>query len=282
MAYKTLINTQDLRQHLNDPNWAIVDCRFNLTATERGEQNYAKSHIPGAVYAHLERDLSAKIIPGETGRHPWPSIEKATQFFTRIGIDENVQVVVYDDAGGALAAVRVWWMLRWLGHEAVAVLNGGWQEWVYADFPIQTEIIPRSPREFKPKPRPEVLVNMEQIDKMRLDPSFRVFDARASDRYHGLNETIDPVAGHIPGALNAPYTQNLTEDNLMKPTEELRKIYAPLIGGLPNQNIVFYCGSGVTSIHNALAIVHAGLGEPRIYPGSWSEWITDPKNPLAT
>lgn len=282
MEYKTILSAQDLAQHLNDPNWAIVDCRFVLTAIERGEQNYQRSHIPSAVYAHLERDLSAKIIPGVTGRHPWPTIDQAVQFFSRIGIDENVQVVVYDDAGGALAAVRVWWMLRWLGHEAVAVLNGGWQEWVYSDLPVQTEIIPRQPRIFHPKPRPEILVDVGEINTMRTDPSYRVFDARASDRYHGLNETIDPIAGHIPGALNAPYTQNLTEDNLMKSAEELRQIYSPLIDDLPVNHIAFYCGSGVTSIHNALAMMHAGLGEARIYAGSWSEWITDPERPIAT
>ena len=134
MTYQTLITAQDLVHHLNDPDWAIIDCRFILTAVERGEQNYQRSHIPGAVYAHLERDLSNQIIPGKTGRHPWPTVEQAAAFFSKIGIDENVQVVVYDDAGGALAAVRVWWVLRWLGHKAVAVLDGGWQAWVYADF----------------------------------------------------------------------------------------------------------------------------------------------------
>lgn len=282
MIYKTLITAQDLSQHLNDPDWAIIDCRFVLTAIERGEQNYQRSHIPGAVYAHLERDLSNTIIPGKTGRHPWPTIEQAAYFFSEIGINEKVQVVVYDDAGGALAAVRVWWMLRWLGHEAVAVLDGGWQEWVYSDLPVQTEIIPRKSRAFNPKPRPEILVNVNAVDAMRQDPAFKVIDARAADRYHGQNETIDPVAGHIPGAVNAPYLHNLTPDNIMKAPEELHQLYSPLFGDIPPENIVFYCGSGVTSIHNALAVMHAGLGEVRIYPGSWSEWITDPARPIAT
>lgn len=282
MTYKTLITAQELSQHINDPDWVIIDCRFVLTAIERGEQNYIRSHIPNAVYAHLERDLSSEIIPGVTGRHPWPSIEKATQFFSKIGIDKHVQAVVYDDAGGALAAVRVWWMLRWLGHEAVAVLDGGWQEWVYSDLPVQSEVVPRSPRVFLPEPRPEILVSVDEIDAMRQDPAYRVFDARAEDRYHGQNETIDPIAGHIPGAINAPYLQNLTKDNTLKTPEELRQIYTPLLGDLPVEKVTFYCGSGVTSIHNALAVMHAGLGEARIYPGSWSEWITNPDRPIAT
>ncbi len=282
MIYKSIITTEDLFPHLNDPNWAIIDCRFVLTAIERGEQNYLRSHIPGAIYAHLERDLSNEIIPGVTGRHPWPTIDQASEFFSKIGVDENVQVVVYDDAGGALAAVRIWWMLRWLGHDAVAVLDGGWQEWVYNDLPVQSEIIPRQPRKFTPKPRPEMLVGVESVNAMRINPAYRVFDARTVDRYHGQNEFIDPVAGHIPGAFNAPYLNNFAEDNKMKSVDELRKVYSNLIENIPSQNIVFYCGSGVTSIHNALAMYHAGLGEARIYPGSWSEWITDPDRPVVT
>lgn len=282
MNYKTIISTKELAKHLRNPNWAVLDCRFVLNATELGEKNYQESHIPGAIYAHLERDLSNEIIPGVTGRHPWPSVEQATQYFSKIGIDKKVQVVVYDDAGGALAAVRVWWMLRWLGHEAVAVLDGGWQEWMRSGLPTQSEIKSRKSRAFTPKVRPELLVNIHSIDSMRNNPVYRVIDARTSDRYHGQNETIDAVAGHIPGAMNAPYVDNLTEDKRMKPPDELRKIYMPILGNIPPENIAFYCGSGVTSIHNALAVMHAGLGEPRIYPGSWSEWIVDPRRPIAT
>jgi thiosulfate/3-mercaptopyruvate sulfurtransferase len=282
MVYKTLISVQDLNQHLNDPDWVVIDCRFVLSAIERGEKNYQKSHIPGAIYAHLERDLSDEIVPGVTGRHPWPTIEQAVQFLSRAGIDEKVQVVVYDDAGGALAAGRLWWILRWLGHEAVAVLDGGWQAWVFADLPIQSEIVPKLARVFQPKPRPEIMVNVEEVDAIRQDPAFLLLDARAADRFHGQNETIDPVAGHIPGAVNAPYGHNLTQDNLMKSPEELRQLYSPIVGDTPIENITIYCGSGVTSIHNTLAMLHAGFGEARIYPGSWSEWITDPTRPIAT
>ena len=282
MTYTTLISTTELLDYIDEPDWAIIDCRFVLSDIQRGEKNYLRSHIPGAVYAHLERDLSAAIVPGVTGRHPWPSIEQAADYFSSIGIDQNVQVVVYDDAGGALAAGRVWWMLRWLGHDAVAVLDGGWQAWVYDDHPVQTEVVARSPRTFKPDPRPELIVDVEQVDAIRTNPAYRLLDARTTDRYHGENETIDPVAGHIPGAISAPYLQNLTQENTLKSPEALRKIYSAWIDDIPSQNVVIYCGSGVTSIHDALAMLHAGLGEARIYPGSWSEWITDPKRPIAT
>lgn len=282
MSYKTLISTSELAGHLSAADWAVIDCRFVLTAPERGEQNYLRSHIPGAVYAHLERDLSSQIVPGVTGRHPWPSVEQASASFAEIGIDPGVQVVVYDDAGGALAAVRVWWMLRWLGHEAVAVLDGGWQKWVYEDRPVLSGSETRAARRFVPNPRPELLVDVEQVNHMRLDAAYRVLDARAYERYLGHNETIDPVAGHIPGARSASYLENLSEEGTMRPPQELRERYQALLGGVPAQNAVFYCGSGVTSIHNLLAMLHAGLGEARLYPGSWSEWIADVRRPVAT
>ncbi|MEW5869380.1 MAG: sulfurtransferase [Chloroflexota bacterium] len=282
MLYKTLISTSELAEHLNDPDWVVVDCRFVLNAPERGEQNYLRSHIPGAVYAHLERDLSSQIIPGVTGRHPWPSVEQASAFFASIGIEPGVQVVVYDDAGGALAAVRVWWMLRWLGHETVAVLDGVWQKWVYEDRPVVSGSETRAARQFVAHPRPELLVDVEQVDRMRLDPAYRVFDARAYERYLGHNETIDPVAGHIPGARSASYLENISAEGTMRPAEELRQRFQALLEGVPAQNVVFYCGSGVTSIHDLLAMLFAGLGEGKLYPGSWSEWIVDARRPVAT
>jgi len=280
--YTTLISTEEVSRHLHDPEWVIADCRFSLASPEKGEQDYLVSHIPGAIYAHLDQDLSSPIIPGETGRHPWPGVGQAALFFSQIGIEAGVQVVAYDDAGGALAAVRLWWILRWLGHETVAVLDGGWQKWVSEGREVKSGIEVRSRREFIPKPRAELLVSTAEVDKLRMDPAFRIFDARAAERYHGHNETIDPIAGHIPGAFSAPYLDNLTIEGIFRPVEELRTHYQALMGDIPPENTIFYCGSGVTSIHNLLAMLHVGLREARLYAGSWSEWIADQKRPVAT
>lgn len=276
MSFETLISTGELGKHLDDPLWAIVDCRFVLADPDKGADEYLCAHIPGAVYAHLERDLTGEVIPGKTGRHPLPGIEAAAVVFSNLGIGSNVQVVVYDDAGGALAAVRLWWMLRWLGHKAVAVLDGGWNQWQCRCKAVENGIRRRQKREFRPSPRPELLVNSEQIEQMRSDSSQKVFDARAPERYRGEIEPIDPVAGHIRGAINAPYDNNLSAQGTMKPVEELRAIYQDLLGEIPASRSAFYCGSGVTAIHDILAIQHAGMGEARLYAGSWSEWITDP------
>ncbi|MGE5220851.1 MAG: sulfurtransferase [Omnitrophica WOR_2 bacterium] len=281
MAYTTLVSAPDLFQHIEDSGWVIVDCRFSLADKERGRRDYQEAHIPGAVYAHLDEDLSGLIIQGVTGRHPLPVIDKAIEKFSNWGIGTGVQVMAYDDTGGALAAVRLWWMLRWLGHEAAAVLDGGWQEWQRQGYPVRSGVETRSRREFISIPHPEKIVNADQVDVMRKDPGYKVVDARTADRYSGINETVDPVAGHIPGAINAPYMDNLTPAGLFRPADELRQVYQSLLGDIPAQNTAFYCGSGVTSIHDILAMVIAGMDEPPLYVGSWSEWITDPDRPIA-
>jgi len=280
--YTTLISTEELAGQLNDPECAIFDCRFLLNAPDQEEQNYQEAHIPGAVYAHLDRNLSSPVVSGVTGRHPWLSTEQAAGYFSRIGIGPGIQVVAYDGAGGALAAVRLWWMLRWMGHEAAAVLDGGWQKWVSEKREVQAGVESRSPQPFIPSLRPELLVSIEDVDQRRLNPAYRIFDARASERYHGRNETIDPIAGHIPGAFSAPYTDNLSPEGTFKGKEELRFHYQDLLEKIPPENAIFYCGSGVTSIHNILAIMVADLGEAKLYPGSWSEWIADSKRPVVT
>ncbi|HNT24567.1 MAG TPA: sulfurtransferase [Anaerolineales bacterium] len=281
MAYTTLISAADANAHLQDTGWLVVDARFSLADAGLGRRNYLAGHIPGAVYAHLDEDLSSKVIQGVTGRHPWPAVDTAASMFGRLGIGPGVQVVIYDDMGGALAAVRVWWMLRWLGHEAAAVLDGGWQNWQKNGYPVRPGEEQKPGRELQVRSHPELLVTVEQVETMRKDPAYRVLDARAADRYRGENETIDPVAGHIPGAFSAPYTNNLNPDGTFKPTAALRQYYEGLLGGIPEERAVFYCGSGVTSIHNILAMLYAGMGEARLYAGSWSEWIANPSRPVA-
>jgi thiosulfate/3-mercaptopyruvate sulfurtransferase len=296
MTFTTLIDSNELAKHLDDPNWAIFDCRFDLAQPQQGERDYLNEHIPRALYLHLDQDLSSKVIthhhrkysgssdkePRLTGRHPWLSVEQAALLLSDLGIDENVQVVVYDDKGGALAAARLWWTLRWLGHEAAAVLDGGWKNWKAGGFPTSNDREIRSPRKFTPKVRPELLVNSQEVEQMRQKRGYHVVDARAYERYLGEVEPIDPVAGHIPGAISAPFANNLDENGFFLPPKELKKYYKSLLKRVPASKSAFYCGSGVTSIHNLLAIMHAGMGEGRLYAGSWSEWITDKTRPVAT
>jgi len=279
MIYTTLISTTELAQHLTNPDWAIFDCRFSLADPERGRRDYAQAHIPGAIYAHLNEDLAGPIIPGVTGRHPLPTIDSASDKFAEWGIDDRVQVVVSDDAGGAFAA-RMWWMLRWLGHEAVAVLDGGWPKWQSEGRETREGIAVRSSRRFVPHPRSDLLISTEEVEDTLPAASRKLFDSRTGERYRGENEPIDPIAGHIPGAISAPYPDNLNPDGTLRPIEELRLRFAVLLRGTPANHTAFYCGSGVTAAQNILALKHVGLGDAKLYAGSWSEWITNPQRPI--
>ena len=281
MPYTTLISSEDLARHLNDPDWVIVDTRFALTDIEAGRREYTVSHIPGAVYAHLDDDLSGPIIPGQTSRHPLPDIDSFAKTLSRWGVGPGVQVVVYDSMGGIIAG-RLWWMLRWLGHDAVAVLDGGWPQWVKEGRATSAKSAPPSPRPFVPKARPEMLVAVEQAGLVGQDSAQKLVDCRAYDRFRGQNETLDPVGGHIPGAVCLPVTENLGEDGRFLPEESLRQRFEPFLGDMKPEQVVFYCGSGVSAAHNLLAMAHIGLDGARLYVGSWSEWITDPARPVAT
>jgi thiosulfate/3-mercaptopyruvate sulfurtransferase len=281
MTYTLLISPHELAAHLDDPDWIVFDCRFLLSQPDEKETDYLKAHIPGAVYAHLDRDLSAPIIPGKTGRHPLPSPEGAARRFGQMGIGPGMQVVAYDDLGGSLAAVRLWWMLRWLGHEAAAVLNGGWQAWLNENLPVRSGKQDRQAQSFTPRPRNGMYVTSDEVEELRRSPDHRVIDVRAAERYRGEVEPIDPVAGHIPGALNAPYTNNLNDEGVFRTPQELRGYYTKLLGNMPAERTIFYCGSGVTSIHSLLALQIAGMGEAKLYAGSWSEWIASRQRPVA-
>lgn len=280
MPYTTLISTAELSKHLADPNWAIVDCRFSLDDTAQGRRDYQQVHIPGAVYAHLDEDLSGPIIPGQTGRHPLPDLETAARTFSNWGIDDSVQVVVYDGGNSSMAA-RLWAMLHWLGHPAAAVLDGGWSVWHNEGRPARSGVESRSPRRFTPRPRSELLLDAAEVDAIRTNPAWRLFDSRSRETYRGEKPGYDPIAGHIPGALSAPYADNLDSDGCFLPLEQLRARFEALLGEVPAEQAVFYCGSGVTATHNLLALAHAGLGEARLYVGSWSDWITNPNRPIA-
>ncbi len=273
MAYTTIIDCQTLATHLGDTQLIIVDCRFSLDDKEKGRRDYRQSHIPGAHYAHLDDDLSGEIIPGTTGRHPLPPVEKAKDLFSSWGINEQTQVVAYDDKGGGIAA-RLWWMLRWLGHEKVAVLNGGFPAWTNLELPTNSEIPTAHASTFEPRERKELLINRDTVEAIREDETYWLVDSRIAPRYRGEFEPIDPVAGHIPGAINLPFPENLQADGTLKAPAALRERFLAAQPEGQADHTVFYCGSGVTACHNILAYQHAGLGEAKLYPGSWSEWIT--------
>jgi thiosulfate/3-mercaptopyruvate sulfurtransferase len=279
MKYTTLITVEGLAENYDRPDWVVVDCHFMLDEIEAGARAYLREHIPGALYAHLDRDLSGEIIPGKTSRHPLPSPEEFTKRLSSWGIDGDTQVVAYDNRGGGIA-VRLWWMLKWLGHEAAAVMDGSFSHWKATGFPVTDEIPKPSAKTFVPKPRPELIAPLEEVIKLGEHPEKLLVDSRAPERYRGETEPIDPVAGHIPGAVNRFFMHNLGEDGKLRGISELKEIFLELTGGRNPEDVIFYCGSGVTSAHNILAMAHAGLGMPRIYPGSWSEWITDPERPI--
>jgi thiosulfate/3-mercaptopyruvate sulfurtransferase len=281
MPYTTLISTADLADHLADPNWAIADCRFSLTDTTLGERSYGAGHIPGAVYAHLDRDLSGPVIPGKTGRHPLPAVIAFAETLSCWGIAPDVQVVVYDDAGGVFAG-RLWWMLRWLGHNAVAVLDGDLRAWQREGRPLRHDEETRIRRTFVVNLQPQMQVTLSDMQENFHNPQVRLVDARTAERFRGENETIDARGGHIPGAVCAYYGGNLDAEGYFRPQAELRQRFGELLGVVAPNQAIFYCGSGVSACHNLLAMEHAGLSGGRLYVGSWSEWSADPTRPTAT
>lgn len=278
-AYATLIGTAQLAQHLGDPAFVIVDVRHDLAQPERyGEEAYAKSHVPGAVFAHLDRHLCAPTT-GRNGRHPLPTPEAAAAVLGRLGIDATKQVVAYDQRDGMYAS-RLWWMLRWLGHDKAAVLDGGFAKWLHEGRPVATQSPAPEPSTFVPV-RVLPTVNASGVAASLPRHDLLLLDARAAERYRGDVEPIDAVAGHIPGALNRPYARNLAADGTFRPPRELRSEIDAILHGRAAGDVVHYCGSGVSACHNLLAMTIAGYPLTRLYPGSWSEWSADPKRPVA-
>lgn len=280
MVYTTLIAPADLAAQLSNPDWVVFDCRFVLDDPHAGQQQYAQGHIPGALHADLEADLSGTVIAGITGRHPLPPADAFVHKLSQWGVDSSVQVVAYDDWYGAFAA-RLWWMLRWLGHEAVAVLDGGVRRWQAAGYALRPGAEQRAPRIFVPQLVPHMHVTTTDMLSLHTDPAVRVVDARSADRYRGENEPRDPQAGHIPGAANRFFGSNVDANEQWLPAEVLRAQWQAVIGETPAEQVIHYCGSGVSAAHNALAMAHAGLGAGRVYIGSWSEWSADATRPIA-
>jgi thiosulfate/3-mercaptopyruvate sulfurtransferase len=280
VIFTTLISVAELSGHLDDPNWVICDCRHDLADTGAGRRAYSESHIPGARFAHLDQDLSAPKT-GKNGRHPLPDPQRFIRRLGELGVDNAKQVVAYDASGGYYAA-RLWWMLRWLGHEFAAVLDGGWDAWLKAAHPITDRLPVIKGVRFTMRIRNEAVVDAGPVVASLGKPGPLLVDARSPDRYRGENETLDPVAGHIPGAMNRFFKLNLESDGRFRPPAVLRREFSSALGTVPASDVVHYCGSGVTACHNLLAMEVAGLSGSRLYPGSWSEWVADPSRPVAT
>ena len=276
MSFLTIISTDVLASHLGEA-WALVDCRYDLQNESLGHDQYRAAHIPGAVYVSLGEDMAAPRT-GQNGRHPLPSVEALAAVFGRLGISRDTQVIAYDQDSGMYAS-RLWWSLRYLGHEAVAVLDGGWAKWTREGRPTSAGEERRSPTTFDARPHPEMRLSIEDVTTRLADPSMLLVDARAPERFEGRNETIDRAAGHIPGAANHFFRTNLAEDATMLPTDKLRESLGGTLMGRSPSEVVMYCGSGVTACQNLLAMEHAGLPGARLYVGSWSEWSADPSRP---
>lgn len=281
MMYTTLIGAEELKGLLDQADVCIVDCRHFLADLERGRTLYQDSHIPGAHFAHLDEDLSGEIIPGTTGRHPFPLLDDFLEKCRSWGIGPSTQVVAYDQGHGGIAA-RLWFLLHWIGHDRTAVLNGGWARWDRLQFPTSNKPATVSPQEFVPKLRAGLLVDAARLQQLQKEAGALVVDSRAAARYRGEEEPIDPIAGHIPGAISAPFAENLDGDGRFKSDEELRQRFDQLLGEQEISNTIFYCGSGVTACHNLLALHHLGHTDAKLYPGSWSDWITVENRPIAT
>jgi thiosulfate/3-mercaptopyruvate sulfurtransferase len=276
MNLTTLASTEQLASHLAE--WRIFDCRHDLAKPALGEQQYGEAHIPGALFAHLDRDLSAPR-DDRNGRHPLPYPGAFIAWLGQQGLRPEDQVVCYDAGNGTVAA-RLWWMLRWVGHDAVAVLDGGLAKWLAEKRPVTAER-PRFPHtQYPVRMRAESAVGIGYVEKRPEDVV--LLDARAPERFRGEIEPMDPVAGHIPGAHNWPYGRNLNPDNTFKSPAALAAGFAEFLGPTPAARIVHHCGSGVTACHNILAMERAGYPPTALFPGSWSEWVADPKRPVAT
>jgi thiosulfate/3-mercaptopyruvate sulfurtransferase len=277
MALTTLVETSMLAAQLAAPSWLVADCRFDLKNPAAGERDYERGHIPGAVYVHLDRDLSG-VKTGANGRHPLPDPETLAQRFGHLGIGPNTQVVAYDNDSGMYAS-RLWWMLRWLGHDAVAVLNGGFAKWVAEGRPTASTREQRPSQSFHAHVRSDMLMTVDEVAR-RAAEGWQLVDARAPERFRGDIEPLDRVAGHIPGATNYFFQSNLTPAGTFKTAEELRSLLTEKTGATDAERVVCYCGSGVTACHNLLAMEHAGVRGAKLYAGSWSEWSADPERPV--
>lgn len=280
MAYTTRISATELAANLHKSDWVIFDCRFSLADETAGSKAYRQAHIPGARYADLNRQLSAPV-KSYTGRHPLPDFTLLAQQLAAWGVGNRTQIVAYDDVGGAFAG-RLWWLLRAMGHQDVAVLDGGINHWQKQNLPLTTVLPKIAPSHFRCYPDQQQWLSAAEVENALAANNIMLIDARTPERFQGLQEPIDPVAGHVPKAVNRPFQLNLNEQGLFLPADQLNTQFQALINARPPAQVVHMCGSGVTACHNLLAMEIAGLSGSKLYAGSWSEWITDKNRPVAT
>lgn len=275
----SLIEARELKHWQDlDEDFLLFDCRFDLVDSEAGYQSYLQGHIPGAIYVHSDKDL-ATTKNGQNGRHPLPSIEAWQTTYASLGITPNKKVVIYDNQG-SMFAVRLWWMLHSVGQKNVYLLNGGYPSWVGAGLPIETSETLRQAVPETQLQNYQGLVLVDAVERNLQNPQFTILDARANDRFHGNNETLDPIAGHIPGAMNRCFKDNLEADGRFKNLDVLKNEFAELLKGLPSDQIVHQCGSGITACHNLFTMELLGLKNSSLYAGSWSEWCSNPARPI--
>jgi thiosulfate/3-mercaptopyruvate sulfurtransferase len=281
--YTTLIQVAELAALVShapaEADIVILDCRHELSRPEWSDRAYAEGHIPLALQAHLERHLSGPVT-AESGRHPLPDAAKFAETLSAWGIDNSVQVVAYDQGNGVYAS-RAWWLLRWMGHAGIAVLDGGFAAWQESGLPVSQEPAARTVREFVPNVASGAALSTAEVQQALARAEVALVDARGADRFAGENETLDPVAGHVPGASNRPFAKNVDARGRFLPAAELRRQWTDVLANRDPAQVVAMCGSGVSACHNLLALEIAGFPGARLYPGSWSEWIRDPRRPIA-
>lgn len=280
MDERTIVSAEWLRAHLGDPGLVVLDARFSLDDEEWGERTYLEGHIPGAAYANTATHLAGEIVAGVTGRRPFPEPERFAEQLGAWGIEPATQVITYDADGGRMSAARVWLMLRWMRHDRVAVLDGGWQAWLAAGGEITSDVPQRAGATYPLRLRPELLADVDEVDEHRQRPRTCVFDSRGAEGYHGGGVYHDPVRGHIAGAGLADRANTTHADLTFRSPEELHAYYLDLLDSVDPSEVIYYCGSGITAAQNVLAMSIAGLEGSRMYVGSWSEWITDPRRPV--
>ena len=273
-----LINTENLSKHLRDPDWVIFDCRHDLSDLGKGERQYREGHIPGAQYASADIDLSGEKT-GTNGRHPLPSPAAFTAFLARHGVSNTSTIVAYDDVGGQFAS-RLWWMARWIGMKNVLLLDGGIPKWIADGGTLSTDVPAPTPAPLRGQADPSMAWSAADVLAHLDDGDTALIDARAAERYRGETEPIDPVAGHIPNAANRFYKSNLNADLTFRAAKEIRNEFLVLTNQKRADQVVHYCGSGVTACANLFAMEYAGLPGSKLYPGSWSEWVSDPARPV--
>ena len=280
MSYKTIISDSDLKDNIDNKDFIIFDTRCDIKDRGYGIDSYTEGHIKNSIFVDIDTDLASEKQAG-TGRHPLPKVEVFCEKLSHWGMDNNKQVVVYDDAGGAFAG-RLWWMMKWLGHDNVAVLNGGLNSWVKNGNKLVTSPTLFEKSFFEPKIRPDMIASLEDVENAQYGMNTILLDARSKERYEGVSDPVDPIPGHVPGAISHPLGTNLDRTGKFKTKEELIHNFGKISSELKDKDIISMCGSGITACHNILALEISGIKNAKLYVGSWSEWITDPNRTVVT